>query len=50
VLNVCENFQDKQILPDLIDLGRTVGIHLERARELRFEQANLRLTVAGAKH
>ena len=45
ILNVCENFRDKQIIPDLIDICDAVGIHLETANELGFEQANLRLTV-----
>ena len=45
ILNICENFQDKQIIPDLIDICGTVGIHLEEVDVLSFEQANLRLTV-----
>ena len=43
-------FQDKQIIPDLIDICSTVGIHFETADVLSFEQANLRLTIPGAKH
>ena len=45
ILNVCENFRDKQIIPDLIDICSTVGIHLKKVDELSFEQANLRLTI-----
>jgi hypothetical protein len=45
VLNICENFQDKNIIPDLIDICSAVGIHFETVDELSFEQANLRLTV-----
>ena len=45
ILNICENFQDKNIIPDLIDICRAVGIHFETADELSFEQANLRLTI-----
>ena len=45
ILNICENFQDKQIIPDLIDICSTVGIHFETADTLSFEQANLRLKI-----
>ena len=45
ILNICENYQDKQIIPDLIDICSTVGIHFEKVDELTFEQANLRLTI-----
>ena len=45
ILNICENFQNKQIIPDLIDIFGTVGIHFEAADELVFEQANLRLKI-----
>ena len=45
VLNICENFQDKQIIPDLIDICSGAGIHFETVDELSFEQANLRLTI-----
>ena len=45
ILNICENFRDKQIIPDLIELCSTVGIHFETVDEFAFEQANLRLTV-----
>ena len=45
ILNICENYQDKQIIPDLIKLCSTVGIHFESVDELAFEQANLRLTI-----
>ena len=45
ILNICENFQDKQIVPDLIDLCSAVGIHFKTVDEFCFEQANLRLTI-----
>ena len=45
ILNICENFRDKQIIPDLVDLCSAVGIHFETADVLSFEQANLRLTI-----
>ena len=45
ILNICENFQDKQIVPDLVDICSQVGIHFETEDVLSFEQANLRLTV-----
>ena len=45
ILNICENFQDKQIIPDLIDICSTVGIHFETVDVLSFEQANLRLKI-----
>ena len=45
ILNICENFQDKQIIPDLINLCSTVGIHFEKVNELIYEQANLRLNI-----
>ena len=45
ILNICENYQDKQIIPDLIDICSTVGIHFETVDELTFEQANLRLSI-----
>ena len=44
ILNICENYQDKHIIPDLIDICSTVGIHFETVDVLAFEQANLRLT------
>ena len=43
ILNICENYQDKQIIPDFIDICSTVGIHFEIVDEFMFEQANLRL-------
>ena len=45
ILNICENYQDKQIIPDLIDICSKVGIHFETVDEFTFEQANLRLTL-----
>ncbi|MBR4304582.1 MAG: hypothetical protein IKT81_04565 [Clostridia bacterium] len=45
VLNICENYQDKRIIPDLIDICRTVGINFETVDVLTYEQANLRLKI-----
>ena len=45
ILNICENYQDKDIIPDLIDICNTVGIQFETVDVLTFEQANLRLTI-----
>ena len=45
ILNICENYQDKNIIPDLIDICNTVGIHFETVDEITFEQANLRLSI-----
>ena len=45
ILNICENYQDKGIIPDLIDICNNVGIHFEKVDELTFEQANLRLSI-----
>ena len=45
ILNICENYLDKGIIPDLIDICSKVGIHLEKVNELTYEQANLRLTI-----
>lgn len=45
ILNICENYRDKQIIPDLIDICSTVGIHFETVDERTFEQANLRLSI-----
>ena len=43
ILNICENYQDKGIIPDFIDTCNSVGIHFERTDALVFEQANLRM-------
>ena len=45
ILNICENFKDKQIVPDLIDICGKVGINFEEVEARSFEQANLRLKV-----
>ena len=45
ILNICENFRDKQIIPDLVDICGAVGIRFETVSTLSFEQANLRLKV-----
>lgn len=45
ILNICENYQNKQIIPDFTDICRSVGIHFETADEFIFEQANLRLSI-----
>ncbi len=43
ILNICENYQEKQIIPDFIDICNSVGIHFEKVDEFIFEQANLRM-------
>ena len=43
VLNICENFYDKKVIKDFIDICNEVGIHFEIAREYEYEQANLRM-------
>ena len=45
ILNICENYRDKEIIPDFIDVCNSVGIHFEKVSELVFEQANLRMEV-----
>ena len=45
ILNICENYRDKHIIPDLIDICSRVGIHFETVDERTFEQANLRMTI-----
>ena len=45
ILNICENYEDKQIIPDFIDICKNVGINFETADELTYEQANLRITI-----
>lgn len=42
-LNICENYVDKQIIPDFIEICDQVGIHFEKVKEIEFEQANLRM-------
>ena len=43
VLNICENFYNKQIVKDFIDICDEVGIHFEIDKEYQYEQANLRM-------
>ena len=43
VLNICENFCDKKVIDDFIDICNEKGIHFEIAREYEYEQANLRM-------
>ena len=43
ILNICENYQDKEIIPDFIDVCNSVGIHFEKVDMFVFEQANLRM-------
>lgn len=43
VLNICENFYDKKIIKDFIDLCNETGIHFKTERESAYEQANLRM-------
>lgn len=45
VLNICENYKDKQIIPDFIEICNNVGIHFEKVDEFMFEQANLRISI-----
>lgn len=43
VLNVCENYKDKGIVPDFISICREKGIDFIETEETVFEQANLRM-------
>lgn len=43
VLNICENFYNKEIIKDFIDICNEKGIHFEIDREYEYEQANLRM-------
>jgi hypothetical protein len=43
VLNICENFYNKQIIKDFVDICKEKGIHFEIDREYEYEQANLRM-------
>lgn len=43
ILNICENYVDKNIIPDFIEICKDVGIHFEKKNELMYEQANLRM-------
>ena len=43
VLNVCENYQNKNIIPDFIEICKENGINLEETELVAFEQANLRM-------
>lgn len=43
VLNICENFYNKEIIKDFIDICNEVGIHFKIESEYEYEQANLRM-------
>ena len=43
VLTICENFYNKEIIKDFIDICNEKGIHFEIEREYEYEQANLRM-------
>jgi hypothetical protein len=43
ILNICENFYNKQIIKDFIEICNEVGIHFEISSEYEYEQANLRM-------
>ena len=43
VLNVCENFYNKAIVKDFMDICHEKGIHFEIESEYEYEQANLRM-------
>lgn len=43
ILNICENYAEKNIVPDFIKICKNVGINFENADNLMFEQANLRM-------
>ena len=43
VLNICENFYNKEIVKDFIEICNEKGIHFEIEKEYEYEQANLRM-------
>jgi hypothetical protein len=43
VLNICENFYNKKVIKDFIDICNEVGIHFKIESEYEYEQANLRM-------
>ncbi|MBR5230334.1 MAG: hypothetical protein IKW01_05685, partial [Firmicutes bacterium] len=43
ILNICENYQDKEIIPDFINICSSEGLYFEKVDEFIFEQANLRM-------
>ena len=43
VLTICENFYNKEIIKDFINICNEKGIHFEIEREYEYEQANLRI-------
>ena len=43
VLTICENFYNKEIIKDFIDICNEMGIHFEIESEYEYEQANLRM-------
>lgn len=43
VLNICENYKNKRIVPDFIEICKEKGINFVETQALEFEQANLRI-------
>ena len=43
VLTICENFYNKEIIKDFIDICKEKGIHFVTERDYQYEQANLRM-------
>jgi hypothetical protein len=43
VLNICENYCNKNVVKDFIDICNKAGIHFEIESEYEYEQANLRI-------
>lgn len=43
ILNICENYKDKEIVPDFIKIAEEIGINFEHVATIPFEQANFRL-------
>lgn len=42
LLNICENYQNKKIVPTFIQLCREQGMYIEELKCIEFEQANYR--------
>lgn len=43
VLNICENYKNKRIVPDFIEICKEKGINFVEIQSFEFEQANLRI-------
>ena len=43
VLNICENFYNKELIKDFIDICKELDINFEIEKEYQYEQANLRM-------